>query len=161
MKKVFKKTAFLLALAPLAITYGHANPSDNQSKIAIAKKVISNLDQRIPTILSHADNDFSTIANYAEFVAERDNYISCAPWDWIGGQDYVQSRINRSANYTLLKNGQVRARFNVGIQGGKPVEVVDFAFIKQNGRYVISDIIVDDISFIQATIECLQESDYI
>lgn len=49
----------------------------------------------------------------------------------------------------------------MGVQGGKPVEIVDFAFIKQNGRYVISDIIVDDTSFIQATIECLQESDYI
>ncbi len=38
MKKVLKKTAFLLALAPLAITCSHANPLDNQSKIAIAKK---------------------------------------------------------------------------------------------------------------------------
>ena len=49
----------------------------------------------------------------------------------------------------------------MGTQGSKPVEVVDFTFIKQNGRYVISDIIVDDTSFIQAAIECLQESDYI
>ena len=99
------------------------------------------------------------IANYADAVAERDDYISCAPWDMVGGQDYSQSRVTRSATYKVLKNGNVETRFKT--EANSPVTVVEFKFIKENGKLMISDIYSNGDSFLSLTISCLEESDYL
>ena len=99
------------------------------------------------------------IANYADTVAERDNAVSCAPWDMVGGQDYTQSRVTRSATYKVLKNGNVETRFR--LEANSPINVVQFEFIKENGKLLISDIYSDGDSFLSLTISCLEEFDYL
>lgn len=151
---------FLTLLSVLALPcMAHANTTDNQRKTAIAKQVITKLDRRHTTIEKHASSQFKRIANYADTVAERDNYITCAPWDMVGGQDYTQSRVTRSATYKVLKNGNVETRFKTEANG--PVAVVEFEFIKENGKLLISDIYSDGDSFLSLTISCLEESDYL
>ena len=102
---------------------------------------------------------FKRIANYADTVAERDNSISCAPWDMVGGQDHSQSRVTRSATYKVLKNGNVETRFKT--EANSLVTVIEFEFIKENGKLLISDIYSDGDSFLSLTISCLEESDYL
>lgn len=151
--------AFTLASVLVLPCMAQANTSDNQRKTAITRQVISKLDQRHATILKHASPQFQSIANYADTVAERDNYISCAPWDMVGGQDYSQSRVTRSATYKVLKNGNVETRFK--IEAGSAVNVVEFEFTKENGKLMISDIYTDGDSFLLLTIDCLRDSDYL
>ena len=152
---VFLTLSSILVLPCIA----HANTTDNQRKTAIAKQVITKLDNRHITIEKHASSQFKRIANYADAVAERDNYISCAPWDMVGGQDYTQSRVTRSATYKVLKNGNVETRFRS--EANSPINVVQFEFIKENGKLMISDIYSDGDSFLSLTISCLEESDYL
>lgn len=152
---VFLTLSSVLALPCMA----HANTTDNQRKTAIVKQVITKLDNRRTTIEKHASPQLKRIANYADAVAERNNYISCAPWDMVGGQDYSQSRVTRSATYKVLKNGNVETRFRS--EANSPINVVQFEFIKQNGKLMISDIYSDGDSFLSLTISCLEESDYL
>lgn len=152
---VFLTLSSVLALPCMA----HANTTDNQRKTAIVKQVITKLDNRRTTIEKHASPQLKRIANYADAVAERDDYISCAPWDMVGGQDYSQSRVTRSATYKVLKNGNVETRFKT--EANSPVTVVEFKFIKENGKLMISDIYSDGDSFLSLTISCLEESDYL
>ena len=152
---VFLTLSSVLALPCMA----HANTTDNQRKTAIVKQVITKLDNRHITIEKHASPQLKRIANYADAVAERDDYISCAPWDMVGGQDYSQSRVTRSATYKVLKNGNVETRFKT--EANSPVTVVEFEFIKENGKLMISDIYSNGDSFLSLTISCLEESDYL
>ena len=152
---VFLTLSSVLALPCMA----HANTTDNQRKTAIVKQVITKLDNRHITIEKHASPQLKRIANYADAVAERDDYISCAPWDMVGGQDYSQSRVTRSATYKVLNNGNVETRFKT--EANSPVTVVEFGFIKENGKLMISDIYSDGDSFLSLTISCLEESDYL
>lgn len=152
---VFLTLSSILVLPCIA----HANTTDNQRKTAIAKQVITKLDNRHITIEKHASPQLKRIANYADAVAERDDYISCAPWDMVGGQDYSQSRVTRSATYKVLKNGNVETRFKT--EANSPVTVVEFKFIKENGKLMISDIYSNGDSFLSLTISCLEESDYL
>lgn len=152
---VFLTLSSVLALPCMA----HANTTDNQRKTAIVKQVITKLDNRRTTIEKHASPQLKRIANYADAVAERDDYISCAPWDMVGGQDYSQSRVTRSATYKVLKNGNVETRFKT--EANSPVTVVEFKFIKENGKLMISDIYSNGDSFLSLTISCLEESDYL
>ena len=152
---VFLTLSSVLALPCMA----HANTTDNQRKTAIVKQVITKLDNRHITIEKHASPQLKRIANYADAVAERNNYISCAPWDMVGGQDYSQSRVTRSATYKVLKNGNVETRFRS--EANSPINVVQFEFIKENGKLMISDIYSNGDSFLSLTISCLEESDYL
>ena len=156
-----KAPVLALALSSILVLpcIAHANTTDNQRKTAIVKQVITKLGNRRTTIEKHASPQFKRVANYADVVAERDDYISCAPWDMVGGQDYTQSRVTRSATYKVLKNGNVETRFKT--EANSPVTVVEFKFIKENGKLMISDIYSDGDSFLSLTISCLEESDYL
>ena len=155
-----KAPVLALALSSILVLpcIAHANTTDNQRKTAIVKQVITKLGNRRTTIEKHASPQFKRVANYADVVAERDNYISCAPWDMVGGQDYTQSRVTRSATYKVLKNGNVETRFKT--EANSLVTVIEFEFIKENGKLLISDIYSDGDSFLSLTISCLEESDY-
>ena len=152
---VFLTLSSVLALPCMA----HANTTDNQRKTAIVKQVITKLDNRHIIIEKYASPQFKRVANYADAVAARDNAVSCAPWDMVGGQDYSQSRVTRSATYKVLKNGNVETRFKT--EANSPVTVVEFKFIKENGKLMISDIYSNGDSFLSLTISCLEESDYL
>lgn len=152
---VFLTLSSILVLPCIA----HANTTDNQRKTAIVKQVITKLDNRHIIIEKYASPQFKRVANYADAVAARDNAVSCAPWDMVGGQDYTQSRVTRSATYKVLKNGNVETRFRS--EANSPINVVQFEFIKENGKLMISDIYSDGDSFLSLTISCLEESDYL
>lgn len=152
---VFLTLSSILVLPCIA----HANTTDNQRKTAIVKQVITKLDNRLIIIEKHASSQFKRIANYADTVAARDNAVSCAPLEMVGGQDYTQSRVTRSATYKVLNNGNVETRFKT--EANSPVTVVEFGFIKENGKLMISDIYSDGDSFLSLTISCLEESDYL
>ncbi len=154
-----KTPVLLLTLSSLVALpcVAHANTTDNQRKTAIVKQVITKLNNRHITIEKHASPQLKRVANYADTVAERDDYISCAPWDMVGGQDYSQSRVTRSATYKVLKNGNVETRFRT--EANSPINVVQFEFIKENGKLMISDIYSNGDSFLSVTASCLEESD--
>ena len=156
-----KTPVLALALSSILVLpcIAHANTTDNQRKTAIVKQVITKLDNRHITIEKHASSQFKRIANYADAVAERDNAVGCAPWEMVGGQDYTRSRVTRSATYKVLKNGNVETRFKT--EANSPVTVIEFEFIKENGKLMISDIYSDGDSFLSVTISCLEESDYL
>lgn len=152
---VFLTLSSILVLPCIA----HANTTDNQRKTAIVKQVITKLGNRRTTIEKYASPQFKRVANYADAVAARDNAVSCAPLEMVGGQDYTQSRVTRSATYKVLNNGNVETRFKT--EANSPVTVVEFGFIKENGKLMISDIYSDGDSFLSLTISCLEESDYL
>ena len=152
---VFLTLSSILVLPCIA----HANTTDNQRKTAIVKQVITKLDNRHIIIEKHASSQLKRIANYADTVAARDNAVSCAPLEMVGGQDYTQSRVTRSATYKVLNNGNVETRFRS--EANSPINVVQFEFIKENGKLMISDIYSDGDSFLSLTISCLEESDYL
>ena len=156
-----KTPVLALALSSILVLpcIAHAHTTDNQRKTAIAKQVITKLDNRHITIEKHASPQLKRIANYADTVAARDNAVSCAPLEMVGGQDYTQSRVTRSATYKVLNNGNVETRFKT--EANSPVTVVEFGFIKENGKLMISDIYSDGDSFLSLTISCLEESDYL
>ena len=156
-----KTPVLALALSSILVLpcIAHANTTDNQRKTAIVKQVITKLDNRHIIIEKYASPQFKRVANYADAVAARDNAVSCAPWDMVGGQDYSQSRVTRSATYKVLKNGNVETRFKT--EANSPVTVVEFKFIKENGKLMISDIYSNGDSFLSLTISCLEESDYL
>lgn len=153
-----KQLIGLATVLTMAITpnLANANQAENQKKIAVAKKVISNLDKRMNTVLANATPELKKVSQQAAKTSARYTHVSCAAWDIIGGQDYdSQKLVTQSAKYTVLKNGEVKVTFRT-FDDSPEVNTVIFEFKKSGKRYLISDFYNSDTSFIRETKTCLK-----
>lgn len=153
-----KQAITSLAILAIAITpnLANANQAENQKKIAVVKKVISNLDKRMNTVLANATPELKKVSQQAAKTSARYTHVSCAAWDIIGGQDYdSQKLVTQSAKYTVLKNGEVKVTFRT-FYDSPEVNTVIFEFKKSGKRYLISDFYDSDTSFIGETKTCLK-----
>lgn len=153
-----KQLVGLATVLTMAITpnLANANQAENQKKIAVVKKVISNLDKRMNTVLANATPELKKVSQQAAKTSARYTHVSCAAWDIIGGQDYdSQKLVTQSAKYTVLKNGEVKVTFRT-FDDSPEVNTVIFEFKKSGKRYLISDFYNSDTSFIGETKTCLK-----
>lgn len=153
-----KQAITSLTVLAIAITpnLANANQAENQKKIAVVKKVISNLDKRMNTVLANATPELKKVSQQAAKTSARYAHATCAAWYIIGGQDRgSQKFITQSAKYTVLKNGEVKATFRT-FHDSPEVSTVIFKFQKSGKRQLISDFYNSDTSFMDETKTCLK-----
>lgn len=154
MKQVI--TSLIVLAIAITPNLANANQAENQKKIAVVKKVVSNLDNRTNTILTNAAPELKKVAQQAEKIASRYDTVTCAAWDIVGGQDYdSQKLVTQSAKYSVLKNGNARVTFRT-FHDSPEANTVIFKFQKSGKRQLITDIYDNNTSFISETKACLK-----